>query len=176
MPVHCDNRNIADDLQYWWGVSQEEDSIKWIVAKWDHFVPSRCLIRQRHVYNMSFHTLYGIVRHKTIILGSFRCVQLHCQTPTSGVCHQHRCSYTLSRFPRKRPVGPGRSREILKPISPSKKDPLQDGSQRIDLPSTKELPVWYASQRPSVSNAEEGLQRLLMQNETLIIERCWNAL
>ena len=28
MPVHCDNRNIADDLQYWWGVSQEEDSIK----------------------------------------------------------------------------------------------------------------------------------------------------
>jgi len=118
--------------------------------------------------------------HRMALFGtkplSFLCVQLHCQTPTSGVCRQPRCSYTLSRFPRKRPVGPGRSREILKSISPSKKDPSQDGSQGIDIPSTKELPVWYASQLPSVSNAEEGLQRLLMQNETLIIERCWNAL
>jgi len=126
---------------------------------------------------MFFHTPYGIVRHKTIILNSFHCVQPHCQTPKSGVFRQPRCSYTLSRFPRKRPVGPGRSRKILKPkISPSKKDPSQDGYQDTDIPSAKELPVWYTSQHPSVSNAEEGLQRLLMQNETLIIERCWNAL
>jgi len=124
---------------------------------------------------MFFHTPYAIVRHK-IILGSFRCVQLYCQTPTSGVFRQPRCSYTLSRFPRKRPVGPGRCREILKPISPSKKDPSQNGYQDIDTPSAKELPMWYTSQHPSVSGAEEGLQRLLMQNETLIIERCWNAL
>lgn len=58
------------------------------------------------------------------------------------------------------------------PTSSSKKDPPQDGYQDIqDAPSTEELPMWYTSQHSSVSNAEEGLQRLLMQNETLIIER-----
>lgn len=109
---------------------------------------------------------------RTLFRGSFRYVQLRYQIPTSEVFRQPRCSYTLSRFPRKRPVGPGRSRDIPMPTSSSKKDPPQDGYQDIqDAPSTEELPMWYTSQHSSISNAEEGLQRLLMQNETLIIER-----
>lgn len=94
------------------------------------------------------------------------------QTPSSGALHQIRRSYALSRFPSKRAPGVGRNRENIKPVQPSTRRMVQDEPQTLkDISSADESRTWHTSQHPPTSNAKEGLQRLLMLNNTLIIER-----
>ncbi len=41
-----------------------------------------------------------------------------------------------------------------------------------ERPSAEESPLWEQSARPPASNPEDGLKRLLMQNDNLIVTRC----
>ncbi|KAF7778830.1 hypothetical protein Agabi119p4_3175 [Agaricus bisporus var. burnettii] len=85
---------------------------------------------------------------------------------------QQRRLYALSRFPTKRAAGPGRSRENVNPKnSSSSQQPIQGKIPLENIPSDSESRLWHTSQRPPTSNPEEGLRRLLMENETLIVER-----
>lgn len=85
---------------------------------------------------------------------------------------QQRRLYALSRFPTKRAAGPGRSRENMNPKnSSSSQQPIQGKIPLENIPSDSESRLWHTSQRPPASNPEEGLRRLLMENETLIVER-----
>lgn len=81
-------------------------------------------------------------------------------------------SYALSRFSNRRATGAGRSRETVKSANPPLTRQRPDNPQPLeDTPSDDESRMWHTAQRPPTSNSQEGLQRLLMQNDTLIIER-----
>ena len=79
-------------------------------------------------------------------------------------------AYALSRFPERRP-GVGRNRW-----------PVQNGTNRKQAdehhefeaepePSAEESPLWAASQRPPSDDPEEGMRRLFLSNETLVVTR-----
>ncbi|KAF9453266.1 Scramblase-domain-containing protein [Macrolepiota fuliginosa MF-IS2] len=86
--------------------------------------------------------------------------------------HQSRRSYALSRFPNRRATGVGRSRDPTTTTNLSRRRQGLDESQPLeDTPSGDESRMWHTSQRAPTSNFEEGLDKLLIQNDTLIIER-----
>lgn len=89
--------------------------------------------------------------------------------------HQQCRSYALSRFPTKRATGAGRSRETPSFGNPSVSQRPVNGLPLEDVPSDEDSRMWHVSRRPPASNVGEGLERLLMQNETLIIERYTNS-
>ncbi|KAJ3564277.1 hypothetical protein NP233_g8401 [Leucocoprinus birnbaumii] len=60
----------------------------------------------------------------------------------------------------------------MKPTRPSTNRSPQDDSHPFEeTASAEESRMWHTSQRPPTSNAGEGLKRLLMENDTLIVER-----
>ncbi|KXN90546.1 hypothetical protein AN958_04218 [Leucoagaricus sp. SymC.cos] len=107
-----------------------------------------------------------------LFLGSIFNTRQCLKSSLNRTLHQTNPSYALSRFPNKRAIGAGRKRESAQPIRSSMKRLPQDDFPLIyDAPSAEESRLWHTSQRPTTSNAREGLQRLLMHNDTLIIER-----
>ncbi|KAF8078084.1 Scramblase-domain-containing protein [Lyophyllum atratum] len=74
---------------------------------------------------------------------------------------QRTATYALSRFPQ-RPTGASRTRHALQPPPPPESVP------REETPSEEQSQLWHASQRPPSSNPDEGLRRLLLENDTLI--------
>lgn len=114
----------------------------------------------------------ALLSSRPLFLGSVRCLQQCLRTPTHEVLRQACRTFALSRFPTRRTIGAGRSRETLKPFRRTTRGQSQDDSQPMEVtPSAEESRIWHTSQRPPTSNTEEGLQKLLMQNDTLIIER-----
>lgn len=79
-------------------------------------------------------------------------------------------SYALSRFPSKRATGVGRNREKINAVS-ARQEGRGDPQPLEDTPSDDNSRMWHTSQRPPTSNSEDGLKRLLLQNDVLIIER-----
>ncbi len=89
--------------------------------------------------------------------------------------------YARSRYSERNP-GVGRSRdrpERLLNNRPIRDDPpLQEqytyGSafKSEQQPSAEESPLWEASQRPPASNPEEGLRKILLENDVLVVTRC----
>ncbi|KAF8894479.1 Scramblase-domain-containing protein [Infundibulicybe gibba] len=75
-------------------------------------------------------------------------------------------SYALSRFP-ERSTGTGRSRKNILKRSEWMPAPIPHEPR----PSTLDSPLWKASQRAPVSSPDHGMRRLLLSNETLVIER-----
>lgn len=80
-------------------------------------------------------------------------------------------TYALSRFPDRKAPGAGRAR-----ISPIRMLPRETASgtgniEYEEQPSHAESHLWETSGRSPTSNPEEGLKRLLLQNENLIITR-----
>ena len=81
-------------------------------------------------------------------------------------------TYAHSRFTER---GPGSSRTRDRPQRiPTDKvrrdDPLNDAGHE-EKPSADESDLWQASMRPPASDPEEGLTRLLMDNDELIVTR-----
>lgn len=75
------------------------------------------------------------------------------------------CSYALSRFPKRYP-GAGRTR----PTAPLN-NPTPSAMPHEESPSGEDSQLWHTSQRPPASDPEQGLHRLLMESDTLVIER-----
>ncbi|KAI0065482.1 Scramblase-domain-containing protein [Artomyces pyxidatus] len=85
-------------------------------------------------------------------------------------------SYALSRFPDR--AGPTIGRAKRPPLprkTPTSPSPSQEatGHEYVseEHPSITESPLWEESQRPPLSNPEEGLKRLLLQNSRLVVTR-----
>ena len=97
--------------------------------------------------------------------------------------------YARSRFPERSP-GVGRSRDRPEKLFNRDTRPAQDSNapqpeqeygnfwsssftgKSEGQPSVEQSPLWKASQRPPASNPEEGLKRLLLDNDLLVITRC----
>ncbi|KAG5645924.1 hypothetical protein DXG03_005071 [Asterophora parasitica] len=80
-----------------------------------------------------------------------------------------RRSYAISRFPT-RQAGPSRSRN--KPPLNHLRKPPPDSGPHEDFPSTDKSQLWHTtSQRPPTDNPGDGLRKLLLGNNTLIVER-----
>lgn len=77
--------------------------------------------------------------------------------------------YARSRYPDSGP-GTSRTRERAEP-SLKRRRPFEQDEQHEQQPSVEESPLWQASQRPPAGNPEEGLKRLLMDNEQLVVTR-----
>lgn len=82
--------------------------------------------------------------------------------PLVGVCLPHR-SYAFSRFP-DRDVGTRRKRPTISSTRPTRESVEEESS--VD-----ESQLWRTSTRPPASDSREGLERLLLHDDTLIIER-----
>lgn len=82
-------------------------------------------------------------------------------------------TYALSRFEKSRP-GVGRERPKLTHRQRSEDNPRTDGSRfsHEDRPSAEKSPLWEQTARSPANNPEEGLQRLLMENDRLVVTRC----
>ncbi|KAH8106761.1 Scramblase-domain-containing protein [Cristinia sonorae] len=80
-----------------------------------------------------------------------------------------RRTYALSRFEQRSP-GSGRVRPVVssKLTRPSTR---AEATPSEDKPSIEESELWETSQRPPASDPEEGLRRLLMENDQLIVTR-----
>ncbi|KAI0818518.1 Scramblase-domain-containing protein [Irpex lacteus] len=88
--------------------------------------------------------------------------------------------YARSRYSEKNP-GVGRSRDRPERLSNSR--PIRDdippqeqytyGSafKSEQQPSAEESPLWETSQRPPASNPEEGLRKILLENDVLVVTR-----
>lgn len=84
-------------------------------------------------------------------------------------------SYALSRFTTPR-TGVSRARRIPSArvsgsSEPASLTPRSPPPPREDTPSGEESLLWHASQRPPNSNAADGLKKLLLGSNTLVIER-----
>ncbi|KAL0947421.1 hypothetical protein HGRIS_013533 [Hohenbuehelia grisea] len=77
-------------------------------------------------------------------------------------------TFALSRFPQRRT---GTSRETRRVLPPTEKPKTGPYPQHESTPSEEESQLWHTSSRPPASNPETGLRRLLMDNDTLVIER-----
>lgn len=77
-------------------------------------------------------------------------------------------TYAFSRFPEPRPVGAGRKRPGSRPVQPNA---TKSESQHENVSSEDESRLWQSSIRPASSDPKETLRRILMENETLVIER-----
>ncbi|KAF5358084.1 hypothetical protein D9756_001684 [Leucocoprinus leucothites] len=131
-----------------------------------------CFVSSTKVSSCLTSCPMALLSSRPLFLGSVRCLQQCLRTPTHEVLRQACRTFALSRFPTRRTIGAGRSRETLKPFRRTTRGQSQDDSQPMEVtPSAEESRIWHTSQRPPTSNTEEGLQKLLMQNDTLIIER-----
>ncbi|KIK63604.1 hypothetical protein GYMLUDRAFT_40653 [Collybiopsis luxurians FD-317 M1] len=76
-------------------------------------------------------------------------------------------SYAISRFPgRSRPVGAGRR------TSPASRPQASNDEQEPQLDSSvNESPLWNAAESLDATGSEAGLGRLLLANDTLVVER-----
>ncbi|TCD66687.1 hypothetical protein EIP91_001041 [Steccherinum ochraceum] len=95
------------------------------------------------------------------------------RTPPSWLVG-HR-NYARSRFEERNP-GTSRSRPNLSPRDPRTRPQREDSTYDSTLgheqqPSVSESAIWEASQRPPAGDPEEGMRRLLMDNDLLIVER-----
>ncbi|TFY59469.1 hypothetical protein EVJ58_g5764 [Rhodofomes roseus] len=81
-------------------------------------------------------------------------------------------AYALSRFP-ERGTGASRQRPRVTPLrASSSRDPNEfNGSSYEDRPSSEESPLWDESQRGPFSDPEDGLKRLLLGHEELVVTR-----
>ncbi len=86
-------------------------------------------------------------------------------------------NYALSRFDERRPGG-GRERPKLAPRDAQNRRSRGEAEKPNDWQSEQQflgeqspLDLWEASQRPPASNPEEGLKRLLLENNQLLITR-----
>jgi len=85
-------------------------------------------------------------------------------------------SYALSRH-EQRPAGGGRTRpKLSRRETPNEQSPYGESqsyksSGYEENPPSERSPLWEASQRPPASNPEDGLRRLLLGNERLVITR-----
>lgn len=81
--------------------------------------------------------------------------------------------YALSRFP-KNPLGTARARDRPQPVKRNIDEsnaPPTPQDTWIESPSQGGSTIWQASQRPPTSNPRQGLEHLLMDSDSLIIER-----
>ena len=84
--------------------------------------------------------------------------------------------YAHSRFEKPRP-GAGRERPRFTPRqntqhgSAQTEEPSSSTSYE-ERPSVEESVLWEQGVRPPASNPEDGLRRLLMENDRLIVTRC----
>lgn len=79
-------------------------------------------------------------------------------------------AYALSRFPERRP-GVGRNRWPTQNGTDRKQADERHEFEAEPEPSAEESPLWAASQRPPSDDPEEGIRRLLLSNETLVVTR-----
>ncbi|KZT68179.1 Scramblase-domain-containing protein [Daedalea quercina L-15889] len=81
-------------------------------------------------------------------------------------------AYALSRFP-ERNIGNGRRRSRVTPLRArlSRGPTGSDDTSYEERPSTEESPLWDESQRGPFSDPEEGLKKLLLGHEELVITR-----
>ncbi|RDX56601.1 Scramblase-domain-containing protein [Lentinus brumalis] len=79
-------------------------------------------------------------------------------------------TYAFSRFDKPRP-GVGRERPRVNPLHRRSTDAESPKFAYEERPSVEESPLWEQSARLPASNPEEGLKRLLMQNDNLIVTR-----
>ena len=90
-------------------------------------------------------------------------------------------NYARSRYPERNP-GVGRSRDNPERLLNNRR--TQDDTQQQQeegafwspfrqeqQPSVEDSPLWESSQRPPSSNPQEGLQKLLLENNTLVVTR-----
>ncbi|KAG9226004.1 hypothetical protein CCMSSC00406_0009101 [Pleurotus cornucopiae] len=79
----------------------------------------------------------------------------------------HQCRrFAFSRFPE--PKAPGSFRSTRR--RPESNPQAREAAHETHTPED-DSQLWHTSQRPPASNPEEGLRRLLAENETLVIER-----
>lgn len=90
----------------------------------------------------------------------------------SRISQHYQCRrFAFSRFPE--PKAPGSFRSTRRrPESRSGSNPQDQEAADETYTSEYDSQLWHTSQRPPASNPEEGLRRLLAENETLVIERC----
>lgn len=86
----------------------------------------------------------------------------------------HYRPYALSRFPDRKPVGSGRTKSPPSPqrtpqAHASPEHANQYGSE--ERPSAEESPLWEESQKIVGSDPEEGLMRLLLESNSLVVTR-----
>jgi hypothetical protein len=85
-----------------------------------------------------------------------------------------RRTYALSRFPQRSP-GVGRKRQHVQNdnsrTGTSGFNPTHETVPKEDQPSSETSPLWQESARPINSDPAEGLRRLLMTRESLIVTR-----
>ena len=80
-------------------------------------------------------------------------------------------SYALSRFP-ERNTGSSRQRPRFTARDRSGNRPFgYEDSSYEERPSSEESPLWGESQRGPFSDPEEGLKRLLLYNDELVVTR-----
>jgi hypothetical protein len=104
---------------------------------------------------------------------ALRCSQQNLRLFTP-VFHATRRSYALSRFPQRRP-GVGRRRQHVENdnnrSSTSSFRPAHEELPQEDKPSSETSPLWQESARSINSDPAEGLRRLLMTHESLVVTR-----
>lgn len=82
--------------------------------------------------------------------------------------------YVLSRFPDRKPVGTGRTKS---PPSPQRTPQAPAPPEHADQygsegrPSAEESPLWEESRKIVGSDPEEGLMRLLLESNSLVVTR-----
>lgn len=80
-------------------------------------------------------------------------------------------TYALSRFP-ERNTGSSRQRPRVTSKAGLKKGPLDNEDPSYEeRPSSQESPLWAESQRGPFSDPKEGLKRLLLGNDELVVTR-----
>lgn len=102
---------------------------------------------------------------------------LHTNFKTATAFLQQPCrTYAYSRFPENGP-GSSRTRDRPQRIPQSlHREPSADSKSSSDFeheekPSVNESDLWEASQRAPASDPVEGLTRLLMDNDVLVVTR-----
>lgn len=98
------------------------------------------------------------------MLGQLKMLPVRTCCPRGPFQQQYR-AYALSRLS-DRQVGTSRRRQQGR-ASPRPLIPVP----QEEVPSEDVSQLWHTSQRPPNSNPEEGLRRLLLDNNTLMIER-----
>ncbi|KAF9648072.1 Scramblase-domain-containing protein [Thelephora ganbajun] len=103
----------------------------------------------------------------------FRCSQQSLR-PFAPTLYAIRRTYALSRFPQRSP-GVGRRRQHVENDNyrngTSGFRPTREEVPREDQPSSETSPLWQESARAANSDPAEGLRRLLMTHESLVVTR-----
>jgi len=103
----------------------------------------------------------------------FRCPQQNLRLFAPAFCATRR-TYALSRFPQRRP-GVGRRRQHVENENhrtrASGSRPTHEEVPQEDQPSSETSPLWQESARSTKGDPAEGLRRLLMTHESLVVTR-----